>query len=153
MKERISAIAVRVLTLAGKAPWKRRIIFLWAILLLLVAIYNVYLDSTYEIAKISNLSVGYLRNNQIIVSETLPAGADRLFACGTITTRGSNYLAMTLLSKDEEMNFGTDRTTEPFPHGDFCTEIMIRAPLEAGLYKLIIINKHQRVGELIFQVK
>lgn len=138
---------------AKKMPWKIRLIVLWSLFMLPLLIYLVYVISTYEIAKISNLSVEYMRNGQMTFSEVIPAGVNRLFACGRITTRGSNYLVITLHNVDEEQYYGKSDSNKPFPSGDFCSEIILDGPLGPGFYKIIVIDSHKRVGELVFQVK
>jgi hypothetical protein len=109
--------------------------------------------STYEVAKISDLSVAYMKNDQMITSETIPVGVNHLFACGKIMAHRSNYLTVTLHSTDEKRYYGTDDSDKPFPPGNFCSEIMLHGLLGPGSYKLIIMDSHERVGELIFQVK
>jgi hypothetical protein len=137
-----------------KIPVKTRVTIIYIFFMLLFSIYIVRTVSAYEVAEISNLSVGYTRNNsQITLSKIIPVGANHLFACGTITTSGSNYLRIILRNSNEEKYYGEDDSNKPFTRGYFCSEIMLNSPLRAGAYKIIITDSHKRVGELIFQVE
>lgn len=137
-----------------KLPFRIRFLVIWSLFLVPLLIYIMYTVSAYEIAEISNLSVGYIRNNsQMTFSQTIPAGVNHLFACGKITTPGSNYLRIILRSSDEKKYYGEDDSNKPFPQGDFCSEIVLHGPLSAGDYKIVITDSHKRVGELIFQVE
>ena len=129
------------------------IIITLALLALPILIYLEYCTRSNEIAKISSLSVGYIKNEHFDFPEILPSGIDRLLVCGSIDNQEPHYLSITLHDISERKYYGKNDSNNPFPSGSFCSEIVLRYPLASGDYKLIIINKHSRVGELIFQVK
>lgn len=109
----------------------------------------------YEIAQISDISVGYMLNNEIYTTEIIPYGTHQIFVCGTITTRGSNYLGITLHSSDEKYYYGKGKSDKPYEKGDFCREIVFNnsSRLSRGFYKVIVIDQHKRVAELLFEVR
>lgn len=116
-------------------------------------LYGVHLALNYKIAEIHNLSVKYRVSDQMFSSIDIPEGTRNLYVCGVITSGADNYLVISLLSEDEKTFFGKDNMDSPYETGDFCTEIKIKARLIAGKYKIIIIDSHKRIGELMFQVK
>jgi hypothetical protein len=54
---------------------------------------------------------------------------------------------------DEKMFYGKADSNKAFPPGNFCAEIILHGPLDTGSYKIVIIDSHKRVGEVIFHVK
>ena len=137
---------------------KRKLLLLFALLIatgitFAPFIYGAYIAINYRIAELTNLHVKYRINDDLVISEIVPENADGLFLCGTISSGWSNYLVITLLSADEKLYYGKDRENSPYTPGDFCAEIKITRPLAPGKYKIIVIDSHKRVGELIFQVR
>ncbi len=123
------------------------------VIILTPFLYGAYIAAYYKIAEIHDLTVKYRLEDQMVASKTIPEGMNNLYVCGTITSGSSNYLVISLLSEDEKIFYGKDNTDSPYPLGDFCAEIKIKTSLMSGKYKIIIIDSHKRVGELLFQVK
>ena len=115
--------------------------------------FTFFLNINYEVAKISDLYVGYSYNGQIIKTEIIPRGTNHIFACGTLLSRGPNYLNLGLFDETEEIFFGYDKTSNSFSHGDFCSEFDLRVPMQPGDYKVVIRDKNTKVGEISFRVE
>ena len=116
-------------------------------------IYGFYVAANYQLAEISNLSAGYSKNDEIILSEEIPSRAEHIYVCGNLKTTGSNYLTVSLHDATEQIFFGRGDSSGPYQAGQFCVEIRRNSSLTAGTYKVIIIDQHERVGELLFYMR
>lgn len=123
------------------------------ILAFLPFIYGIYIVLTYQDAKISNLSMGYEKNARVITTDKIPMNASQIFVCGTLETSQAKYLSATLHSLDEKEYLGGVPPSHQFNPGKFCEEVELVAPITTGTYKLIVISQHERIGEVVFQIR
>ena len=101
---------------------------------------------------VSNISLGYLQGKEIVLSELLPSNRAKYFVCGNLKAQNPAWLQIHVFDPNGDRFGGNDARQKVQPD-NFCEELMLSSGFSPGIYDLKIINAHNTIYEVSFEVK
>lgn len=101
---------------------------------------------------VSHISVGYLENNEIVLTDVLPQRLSGYFVCGHLRSVNPQWLQIHIYDVAGNRLGGNDSRLKIKP-GNFCEEIILSSYLAPGTYNYEIIYAHNALFKGHFSVK